>query len=445
MKQKEAINDGKMGVFDTVSMAMGFAVGSGVITMTGVAIGITGRSVIISYVLTALTFLVAVIPTLIMGSVHPTRSASYIYSKELIHPKVGGFYMYVYFLGRLTIAIFGISIAQYLAALVPGVNQKVVAVVVLTLFYIINLFGAQAVAKAQNIMFFILIASLGIFIAAGLFKVDIAAYFAPEGFFIDGLSGVWEAAALLVFAVGGGGVLIDFGSTIRNPAKVIPPVVIGVTCFVAVAYALLSIVAAGILPYEAVAFKPLTSSAQAVFGNGSVLYILFVCGGALLALTTTLNSSFMWYTTAMLKGCRENWFPASWVAYNKHRVPYRLCTIFYIFGLVPALFGMDIAILSKTAVAMTTFMWMIPVFGLVNMPKRMPEEWQASRFAKMPKWSLWAISTVSFIIYGSQTWALLRGNPPVANIIIVVYLCIVLAYLALSKKHSAAQVPSAAQ
>lgn len=418
-----------MGIFDTISMAMGFAVGSGVITMTGVAIGMTGRSVILSYLLTSLTFLVAVIPTLIMGSVHPTQSASYVYSKELLHPKVGGFYMYVYFLGRMTIAIFGISIAQYLSALLPGVNQKLVAVAALTLFYVINLFGTQVVAWAQNIMFYILVLSLGIFIVAGMLRVDVAAYFAPEGFFIDGLNGVWKAASLLVFAVGGGGVLVDFGSKVRNPAKVIPPVVVGVTACVAVAYALLSMVAAGILPYDQVAYQPLTQSAKAVFGEGSGLYVLFVLGGALLALTTTLNSSFMWYTTAMLKGCRENWFPSKWVEFNRHQVPYRLCTIFYIIGLVPALVGMDITILSKTAVAMTTFMWMIPVFGLVNMPKRMPEAWNASRFAKLPPWSLWAISGVSFLIYGSQTWALLRDNPPAANVIIAVYVAAVAVFL----------------
>ncbi|MGL4345023.1 MAG: APC family permease, partial [Cellulosilyticaceae bacterium] len=131
------VDDGKMGVGDTISMAMGFAVGSGVITMTGVAIGITGRSVIFSYLLTAGMFLLAVIPTLIMGVIYPTRSASYVYSKELIHPKMGGFYMYIYFMGRLTIAIFGISIAQYLATLLPGINESIAAVVILTFFYLI--------------------------------------------------------------------------------------------------------------------------------------------------------------------------------------------------------------------------------------------------------------------------------------------------------------------
>lgn len=435
MNRKKQDLDGKLGVFDTISLTMGFTIGSGVITMTGVAIGMTGRSVLISYLLTAGTFLIAVIPALIMASVHPTRSASYTYSTELLHPKLGGLYMYVYFLGRFTIAIFGISTAQYLATLIPWFNQKFVAIAVLTFFYLINLIGVKAAAKVQNVMFYCLILSLGIFIVAGMMKVDISAYFRPEGFFINGFNGVWSAAALLVFAVGGGGVLIDFGSTIRNPAKVIPPVVIGVTIFVAIAYAFLSMVAAGLLPYELVAFQPLTAAAGSVFGRSSWLYVLFILGGALLALTTTLNSSFMWYSNAMIKGCMDGWLPKGLAKLNSTGVPYRLMTIFYLFGLIPTLLNIDITILCKAAVAFTTMMWMIPVFGLVNCPKRYAEEWKNSKFAKMPTWSLWFFSILSFIIYGSQSVSLLKGNPLLFNVIILVSLIVIFLYITVFKKN----------
>ena len=49
-----------------------------------------------------------------MSTVRPTTSAAYVFSKELIHEDVGIFYAYVYFLGRMTIAVFGISLAQYI-------------------------------------------------------------------------------------------------------------------------------------------------------------------------------------------------------------------------------------------------------------------------------------------------------------------------------------------
>src|SRR5699024_10164621 len=92
-----------------------------------------------------------------------------------------------------------------------------------------------------------------------------------------------------------------------------------------------------------------------------------------------------------------------------------------------------------TAVAMTTFMWMIPVFGLVNMPKRMPEKWNASLFAKLPQWSLWVFSSLSFLIFGGQTWSLLRGNPPVVNLIFAFYVVAVLTYIFFIRDSKASQ------
>ncbi|MBQ2699575.1 MAG: APC family permease [Clostridia bacterium] len=426
-------NGGKLGLKDTISMATGFAIGSGVITLTGLAIGMTGRSVVFSYLLSAAMFLVAVIPYLIIASVYPVRSASYTYCSQLIHPRVGGFYIFVYLIGRLTIAMFSISFAQYLAALIPSLNQTVTAIAVLTLFYITNMFGLKSAAKLQNIMFYLLVFALLAFIVVCLPKINFNEYFTGEGYLVDGFNGIFSAASLLFFAVGGAGVLADFGSLIKKPAKVIPVVIVGVTLAITVVYALLSMVAAGSLPYEQVAFKPMTNSAAAVFGEGSIMYVLFLCGGALLALTTTLNSSFVWYTNATLGGCKDGWLPKSLTTTNKYGVPYKLTTIFYLFGLVPVLLNMDIALLGKIAVGLTCFMWVIPQFALINLPKRMPNRWKASRFAKMPQWSLWLLSILSVVLYGAQSISNFQSNPPVANVVIIVCIAASLVYVLVKK------------
>ena len=430
---KNRIQDGKLGLKETITMTLGFTIGSGVITMTGVAIGMTGKSVIFSYILAMVMFLLAALPSIMMCIVHPTRSASYVYASKLLHPRLGGFYFYIYFLGRLTIAIFGISFAQYLAGVVPGLNQQVVAVGVLTLFYAVNMFGMKSAAKAQNIMSVILVVSLLVYIGGGLAKVDFGNYFSDAKFFHGGLGGFWSASSLLVFAIGGGSILVDFGNTIRDSKRTIPKVILGVTVCVAVVYALLSVVAAGVLPHEKVANQPMTNSAAAVFGSGSPMYILFIIGGALLALTTTLNSSFLWYANSMIKGCEEGWFPKTLTTTNRFGVPWKLMTIFYIFGLIPTLFNLDIMVLSKTAVGLTTFMWLIPVFGLVNMPKRMPDEWKASKFAKVPRWCLWVMAGISFAIYAAQTISLFSTNPPAANIIIICYAAAVGVFVLIKK------------
>ena len=352
----------------------------------------------------------------------------------LLHPRVGGFYIFVYLIGRLTIAMFGISFAQYLAALIPGLNQTVAAVVVLTLFYVANLFGVKSAAKVQNGMFYILVISLVAFIVFGLPKLDMAEYFSGESFITNGFSGLFNAASLLFFAIGGAGVLVDFGSQVKNPAKVIPAVIMGVTVAITLIYAALGMVASGSLPLEQVANKPLTYAAGAVFGEGSIMYIIFLCGGALLALTTTLNSSFMWYTNATVAAVQDGWLPAWFDKKNKYGVRHRLMTVWYLFGLVPVLLNMDIATLGKIAVGMTTVMWIIPQFALVNLPKRLPNCWKASPFDKMPTWSLWVLSIISVILYGAQTISNFQGNAPVVNIVIGVCIVASLIYV-LTKKN----------
>lgn len=139
--------DNRLSFFETLTMATGFTIGSGIITLTGIGIGMTGRSVFVAFAVCAVLFLISFRPLFIMSSVLPKMSAAYSYSKELITKEAGGLYVYIYFFGRITIAIFGISIAQYLASLIPALNNpvgmKVVAAGVLTLFYIINLFGIK--------------------------------------------------------------------------------------------------------------------------------------------------------------------------------------------------------------------------------------------------------------------------------------------------------------
>jgi APA family basic amino acid/polyamine antiporter len=59
-----------------------------------------------------------------MSTILPRMSAAYYIFQGITGQGNRRAYAYMYFLGRLTIAIFGISFAQYLASLVPALNQS---------------------------------------------------------------------------------------------------------------------------------------------------------------------------------------------------------------------------------------------------------------------------------------------------------------------------------
>uniref|UniRef100_UPI003A9596A7 APC family permease n=1 Tax=Eubacterium maltosivorans TaxID=2041044 RepID=UPI003A9596A7 len=417
--------DNRLSFFETLTMATGFTIGSGIITLTGIGIGMTGRSVFVAFALCAVLFLISFRPLFIMSSVLPRMSAAYSYSKELITKEAGGLYVYIYFFGRITIAIFGISIAQYLASLIPALNNpvgmKVVAAGVLTLFYIINLFGIKNAAIVQNILFVILVFSLLSFVIFGIGKVE-PDFFEQRVFFVNGFRGFYSAVSLLFFAVGGAYIITDFAPKIKNPEKVTTKVIYIVTIGVTILYMFIGIVASGVIPQAEAAYQSLVVTARIVYPN-NLFFSIFIIGGALGALITTLNSSFVWYSSSLIQACKDGWLPKAWGKTNKYEVPYILTTIFYILGLVPALLGMDLTVVSKIAVGMTILSILIPMAGILKLPEKYPEEWKQSVYSKRyPKWRLRTMVVITYLIMSTQVYALLAGNPATANVIILLYI-----------------------
>lgn len=430
--------DNKLSFFETLTMATGFTIGSGIITLTGIGIGMTGRSVFMAFAVCAVLFLISFRPLFIMSSVLPRMSAAYSYSKELITKEAGGLYVYIYFFGRITIAIFGISIAQYLASLIPALNNpmgmKVVAAGVLTLFYIINLFGIKNAAIMQNILFVILIFSLLSFVVFGIGKVE-SNFFEQESFFVNGFGGFYSAVSLLFFAVGGAYIITDFAPKIRNPEKVITKVIYSVTIGVTILYMFIGVVASGVIPQAEAAYKSLVVTARIVYPN-DLLFSIFIFGGALGALITTLNSSFVWYSSSLIQACKDGWLPKAWGKTNKYEVPYILTTIFYILGLIPALLGIDLAVVSKIAVGMTILSTLIPMAGILKLPEKYPKEWKQSNYSKYyPKWRLRVMVVITYIIMSTQVYTLLAGNPVIANVVILTYVLGVGLYLYFKSKY----------
>ncbi len=430
--------DNRLSFFETLTMATGFTIGSGIITLTGIGIGMTGRSVFIAFAVCAVLFLISFRPLFIMSSVLPRMSAAYSYSKELITKEAGGLYVYIYFFGRITIAIFGISIAQYLASLIPALNNpvgmKVVAAGVLTLFYIINLFGIKNAAIVQNVLFVILVFSLISFVIFGIGKVE-SNFFEQKAFFVNGFSGFYSAVSLLFFAVGGAYIITDFAPKIRNPEKVMTKVIYIVTIGVTVLYMFIGIVASGVIPQAEAAYQSLVVTARIVYPN-NLLFSIFIVGGALGALITTLNSSFVWYSSSLIQACKDGWLPKAWGKTNKYEVPYILTTIFYILGLIPALLGMDLTVVSKIAVGMTILSILIPMAGILKLPEKYPEEWKQSVYSKRyPKWRLKTMVVITYLIMSTQVYALFAGNPATANVIILLYILGIGLYLFFKSKY----------
>ena len=295
-----------LGKTELMGIAIGQIIGAGVMSLTGVAIAMTGRSSNIAFLVSTLFVLAAAIPLVFVNSCLRMRGGVYTQTNIFLGKKWSGFYIVQYIVGSISISMFAISLAQYIITFMPGVSVKLVSVIVLTLFFAINYFGISGAAKIQKAMVFILMSALIIFAGFGVFKIQ-PGYFSQPEFMTNGVMGIFQTAALLVFATGGAEVIVDVSGEAKNPKRDIPQVVIVSTLAVALLYGVMCTVAAGILPIDQVANKTLSTVAEIILPRP--LFIYFVVCGAIFATATTLNAKIGTCTKPVLQACSDGWFP----------------------------------------------------------------------------------------------------------------------------------------
>ncbi|MGL5123314.1 MAG: APC family permease [Fusobacteriaceae bacterium] len=366
-----------LGKGDLMGIAVGQIIGAGIMSLTGVAIAMTGRSANIAFLLSTLFVVAAAIPLIFVNSCIRMRGGVYTQTNIFLGKKWAGVYIIQYIVGCISISLFAISLAQYIRTFIP-VSEKIISIVVLSIFFIINYFGISKAAKIQKMMVFILGTALLIFVIFGIFKIK-PGYFKQPDFTPNGLLGILQTAALLVFATGGAEVIVDVSSEAKNPKKDIPKVVIISTLLVALLYAIMSTVAAGVLPIQEVANKTLSVVAEKILPRPLFLY--FVICGAIFATATTLNAKIGTCTKPVLQACSDGWFPRYLEKLHpKYKTPVYLLGIFYIIGLLPILFGFDIVTIASTVVFLAYSFKIFLAYKLLNLPTLFPKEWNESPY-----------------------------------------------------------------
>lgn len=395
-----------LGRWDLMALAVGQIIGAGIMSMTGIAIGMTGKSVFWAFLIAAVFVLIQEIPIIILGGTVRMRGGNYTQIAFLTSPKWAGMYIITYIVSNISIAMYALSFADYFLSLVPGVPHKLVAGGIMTLFFITNYFGIQQAARLQNIMVVVLATALAVFTAFGIPKVQ-PGFFSEPYYMTSGIIGLLSTAAFLTFATGGASIILNYGAEAKDPVKDMPFVIIVATLGVALLYGLVSIVAAGVLPVPEVANQPLTVVAAEILPKP--LYVFFIVCGALFALTTTLNSQIGGMTKPVLQACVDGWFPKTLGRLHpKYKTPVYLLLLFYIVGMLPILTGWDIGFVGNMVLFINRGFLIVLSVSIVRLPKVIPEIWEKSKF-HVSSSMLWFFALISVGINIVQTFLLARN------------------------------------
>lgn len=410
---------------DLFFMAMGSTIGAGIITNTGVAIGMAGSGVIIAYFMAFLVMFIANLPTMFFATVHPVMSPQYVMT-SWVSKKIAGFWLYCQIFAAFAQAYMGVAFGTYVASILTGMNTSVAACVIVTVFFLLNLLDLKTSAKIQNIVTAVLLLVLISFIVLGIPKCNLSQLFSSENMLYGGTRGIFNACASVLFGVGGCTILMNFGPQIENPKKNIPQMTV-ITFFCAfLAFGLVAFVGSGVAPISEVAGQPMTYQAKLIYpGNG---YLIFVIGGALLAIITTINANYQRYWSSIIRGVDEGWLPEFMGKRNKHGIPWVLMVLFWLMALIPNLFGLNIGELVSLASAVTLIPMLIPIWGFVKLPEGDPEGWKASRLSKVfgTTASRMALCAVCTILLGIFVVLNVIAFKKIVAVFVVVYFAVTL-------------------
>ena len=420
----------KLSKWDLLSLSVGQVVGAGVITLIGPAISMTGRSAYIAYAMAIFFGFLVALPYIILTSCVKLTGGEYHMNAMVGGTLKGGMYITAYITQAISCSLMGVSLGTYLNAIFPSLDRQIVAILAITLFYILNLFSIDVIAKVQKFMVVLLIGCLLMFIVVGIPRLNtslLSGAANAEEFMVNGSKGMWKAMFLCIFSCTGYKLTMAYGGKAENPTKDIPWAMLMTIPIILVIYVGIAIIACGILPFDVISKETLTGIAKSILPTP--LFILFMVGGPIMCLTTTLNATFSSNAIQFGKATRDGWFPAVLGKTNRYGSSWIILTIIYAISMIPILLKFSITIITNNLTLILYILFFLSYSSIWTLPKKFPEEFKNS-WLHIPVPMFYGIMLVSYGVVISVLINKLQSLKPVVSIvsIAVMAVCMVVAY-----------------
>ncbi|MGI6597245.1 MAG: APC family permease [bacterium] len=383
----------KMTTIDATLMAAGAIIGAGVFTLTGVAVGVAGPGVPVSFLLAGLAVMLANIPHMLLASALPVRGGQYLYAARFLSPLMGFLLVWNTVLETLSIAVVGIAAGQYLPAIIPGISSKMAGALIVIAIITICLFNIKTSAKVQNTMVILILMALGLFIIMGIPRIKYWSF--TDMFAVKGLSGILAAVSYVRYAAWGGTNIVNLAGEIENPGRTVPRAIAVSTLSISALYAVIAAVAVGVVPWKQMIRQPLSIAAETFMP--SWMFKFFVIGGALFALLTSMLALIMDYSRGVWAAAEDGLFPAWLGATNKYGVPHRIILLTGAIGLMPILLELPLDYVFAMMNAPGMLLGLLATIPAVLAPKKLPHKFENAWF-KLPYGLIVAIVLINMAV-----------------------------------------------
>jgi amino acid transporter/nucleotide-binding universal stress UspA family protein len=326
----------EMGMWDATLIGVGAMIGAGIFVLTGIAAGVAGPGLIITFSLNGLVALLTAFSYAELGSCFHDAGGGYLWVKEGL-PKWNGFISgwMSWFAHAVACSLYALGFGAYFDLVLREFHvvmphwgfvspQKILAVVAAIAFAYVNFRGASETGKVGNFITITKIVILMIFIGFGLAiifrKPDWSAAFSP--FLPNGWGGVFKAMGLTFIAFQGFEVISQCSEEIKNPKKNIPraiflSLVIVVPIYLLVAFTALGTVqAGGMTPWAYLASHKetaLVEVAKKFFVGGGIMLLV----GGIISTMSALNATIFSSSRVAFAMGRDRNFPGFFGSIHK--------------------------------------------------------------------------------------------------------------------------------
>jgi amino acid transporter/nucleotide-binding universal stress UspA family protein len=383
----------EMGLMDATLIGVGAMIGAGIFVLTGIAAGVAGPALIVTFSLNGFVALLTAFSYAELGSCYHDAGGGYLWVKEGL-PKWNGFISgwMSWFAHAVACSLYALGFGAYFDLVLREFNiimpqwgflspQKILAAITAIGFAYINFRGASETGKIGNIITIAKIVILFIFIGFGLNLVfhrpDWQEAFTP--FFPHGWGGVFKAMGLTFIAFQGFEVISQCSEEIKNPKKNIPRAVFLSLLIVVPIYLLVSFTAlgavkpgGGITPWDYLASHKetaLVEVAKTFFVGGGIMLLV----GGIISTMSALNATIYSSSRVAYAMGKDRNFPTFFSKVHKKNFTPHLSIIFSLFLVVVMAISLPIEDVASAADIMFLLLFLQVNITLIRLREKRPD------------------------------------------------------------------------
>ena len=317
-----------LGVWQAAAVSIGAIIGAGIFVLIGVASGIAGPAVILSFILAGLAALFTALSAAELSSFITESGGSYIYA----HHAFGRFWGFVvgwmqsadYIIGASAVSIgFAGYLIYFLHVPQTTVGLVLIAFVLPLVLGAVNLKGMRDAAGINSVLVLLKIIALVLFVAVGGW------YLVTHGggpnyypFFPAGVPGMVHGAAVIFFAFVGFNTVTVIAEEIKDPVKNVPRALLIAFAVSAAIYITVSIVSIGLVNWSVLATSDAPLESALMVATQNPLILGYVSIAALFATASVVMASIFGGSRALFAMSRQNLLPPTLKRVSGAGVPF---------------------------------------------------------------------------------------------------------------------------